>query len=141
LRSPSARQNLGTTDQHARIDTQPIAHKGEHDDGADSEAASTSGDAKTCTTVFAPPIFNLVAARQFIETHFPLSHSRTFAWSVARLSVRRLIHAADAAISAIDGAPKRTRKASQVREARMECASELLTNSKVIFANQKRNDL
>jgi hypothetical protein len=73
LRSPSARQNLGTADQHARIDAQPIADKAEHDDGANPEAASTSGDAKACTAVFAPTIFNVPAPRQFIETHFPPS--------------------------------------------------------------------
>src|SRR5262249_1548516 len=70
---------LGTADQHARIDTQPIADKAEHDDGADPEAASAPGDAKACTTALAPPILNVVAARQLIETHFPLSHTPTSA--------------------------------------------------------------
>jgi hypothetical protein len=79
LRSPSARQNLCTADQHARIDAQPIADKAEHDDGANPEAASASWDAKACTTVLAPPILNVVAARQFIETHFPPSYARTSA--------------------------------------------------------------
>jgi len=79
LRTASARQDLGAADQHARVDTQPIADKAEHDDGADPEAASTSGDAKACTPVLAPPILNVVAARQFIETHFPPSYARTSA--------------------------------------------------------------
>src|SRR6516164_3763313 len=77
LRSPSARQDLGAADQHARIDAQPIADKAKHDDGANPEAASTSWDAKACT--LAPPILNVVAARQFIETHFPSSYARTSA--------------------------------------------------------------
>src|SRR5262249_19540896 len=71
LRSASARQDLGAADQHARVDAQPIADKAEHDDGADPEAASTPWDAKACT--FAPPILNVVAAGQLIETHFPIS--------------------------------------------------------------------
>src|SRR5499427_2801541 len=86
LRSPSARQDLGAADQHTRIDAQPIADKAEHDDGANPEAASTSGDAKACTAVLAPPILNVVAARQFIETHFPPSYARMSAarsWATA----------------------------------------------------------
>src|SRR5262249_53283992 len=79
LRSPSARQARGAADQHARVDPQPIADKAEHDDGADAEAASAPGNAKACTSVLAPPILNVVAARQFIETHVPLSYVRTSA--------------------------------------------------------------
>jgi len=79
LRTASARQDLGAADQHARVDTQPIADKAKHDDGADPEAASAPGDAKAGTPILAPPVFNVVAARQLIETHFPLSYSPTSA--------------------------------------------------------------
>src|SRR5262249_47473498 len=79
LRSASARQDFGAADQHARVDTQPIADKAEHDDGADPEAASAPGDAKAGTPILAPPIFNVVAARQLIETHVPLSLTPTSA--------------------------------------------------------------
>src|SRR5262249_51038947 len=74
LRGSSAGQNLGAADQDARIDAEPIADKAEYDDGADPKAASTPRDAKARPAVLAPPIFNVVAARQFIETHFPLSY-------------------------------------------------------------------
>src|SRR5262249_36338873 len=86
LRTASARQDLGAADQHARVDTQPIADKAEHDDGADPEAASAPGDAKAATPILAPPVFNVVAARQLIETHFPLSYTPASAaqsWATA----------------------------------------------------------
>src|SRR5262245_26955626 len=70
LRTAAARQDLGTADQHARIDAQPIADQAEHDNGADPEAAPTAWDAKAAVPALAPAILNVVAARQLIETHF-----------------------------------------------------------------------
>jgi hypothetical protein len=70
LRTAAARQDLGTTDQHARIDAQPIADQAEHDNGADSEPAPPAWNAKAAAAILAPAILNVVAARQLIETHF-----------------------------------------------------------------------
>src|SRR5262249_30645532 len=74
LRTASARQNLSATYQHARVDTQPIANKPEHDDGANPKAPAASGNAKACTTGIAPPILNVLAPRQLIQRIFCPPH-------------------------------------------------------------------
>jgi hypothetical protein len=89
LRGASARQNLCPADQQARVDAKRIAEKAEHDDGADPEtAAAPAGDAKAA--IHTPAVFNVVAARHFIETHVPISSSRsecTYYGSIAGTSI------------------------------------------------------
>src|SRR6266576_2304222 len=72
LRTASARENVGPADQNAWIYAEVPAQKSEHDDGADPDPTPPTGKAKSAS-VLAVPVFDVVATRQLIETHFQLS--------------------------------------------------------------------
>src|SRR2546429_4785593 len=78
LRTAPARQDVGAADQYVRIYTEPPTEEAEYDDGADAEAAAlptrnAKAPARSVAAILTPSIFDVVAARQLIETHFSLS--------------------------------------------------------------------
>ena len=72
LRTASARENVGSADQNAWIYAEPPAEETKYDDGAYPHPTPPTPNAKAAA-VLTSPIFDVVAARQLIETHFTFS--------------------------------------------------------------------
>jgi hypothetical protein len=68
-------QDVGTTEQHQRVDSQSPGDQGNHNDGADSHAAggkahpTAAKTAATCKTATAAIVLDVIAATKIFPAH------------------------------------------------------------------------
>src|SRR5665811_31634 len=72
-RAPAA-DDLGTANEHARIDSERPADQAEHNDSSNAEAAAAHRDTNTAAgaATAAAVILHIVAAAEVIPTHVPV---------------------------------------------------------------------